>query len=361
VAEAVYLEQGGRTLLARTYLKNGKVVILEPTEPLDFGMSYKVVVKPTLLGSSGSFLTDGETWSFFTEGKSLPSVSSDSMRAHLEILAHDSLKGRGSGSEDELRAAHFLKGLFESYGLEAPPGGTLQSFSTYVEALDTLMTSQNVLAVVPGSGRLADEWLVVGAHYDHLGQRTHLDGSVSVNNGADDNGSGTVLLLEMARIFQEYVAGGSMPVDHRRSVLFAAFGAEEVGLVGSCYYASQQPAVPVAQTRALLNFDMVGRLRDEVLQVIGYGTSVDWAPMVSNSNRPQLQIFDRPFAPDGLTDHFCFWQQGVPYLWFYTGHHDEYHSPADDVDLINFPGLADIGELGLRTLIRLAVEEDPLK
>ena len=104
-----------------------------------------------------------------------------------------------------------------------------------------MLSSRNVLAEVPGSGALADEWLVVGAHYDHIGYRD-LEGEAQVPyNGADDNGSGTVLVLEMARLLQNYVDGDGMAGTDRRSVLFIAFGAEEEGLLGSCHLRVRSP------------------------------------------------------------------------------------------------------------------------
>jgi hypothetical protein len=361
VADAVRLKQGNRILQVTTYLENGRVVILEPTEALDFGLSFQVVVEPSLQSKSGKLLSDQESWSFTTEGSPLPSLDQSVMRAQLEVLAHDSLRGRGSGTEDELKAAQYLVELFQGYGLVPPQGGSVQPFQAYSEKTQSTVTSQNVLAAVPGSGSLAQEWLVVGAHYDHIGVRAQEDGSPGINNGADDNGSGTVVLLEMARIYREYVDAGAMPVEDRRSVLFIAFGAEELGLLGSCHYAVQEPVVPLALTRAMINFDMVGRVREGVVEVRGYGSSQDWAPLVVNANRPGLILYDPPYFCEHCSDYACFQEGGVPFLWFFSGMHQEYHTPSDDVEFINFQGLADIGEVSLRALIRLAVEEDPLR
>lgn len=354
VVDAVTLREGDRILRFTTYLQDRKIVLLEPTDPLDFGTTYRIVVDPTLRSRSGKSLSEQESWDFTTEGDPLPPPNADSMRANLEVLAHDSMMGRGSGTPDEYRAAQFVMERFLAYGLESAPGGSIQPFQLYSDRVERTITSQNVLATVPGTGSLADEWLVVGAHYDHIGLREQEDGTMGLNNGADDNASGTVMILEMARVFREYVASGAMPVEDRRSVLFAAFGAEEVGLLGSCYYASHAPAVPITMTRAMMNFDMVGRLRDRVLLVRGFETSGDWASMAINANHPKLILYDPPPC-ENCSDFACFRNEGVPYIWFFTGTHEEYHTPADDVERINFSGLAEIGEVSLRVLTRLAV------
>jgi Zn-dependent M28 family amino/carboxypeptidase len=229
-----------------------------------------------------------------------------------------------------------------------------QPFEARSRKTQLLLSSQNALAVVPGSGALAQEWVVVGAHYDHIGLREQPDGTMGINNGADDNASGTALVLEMARVFQAHVASGGISTPDRRSVLFAAFGAEEEGLLGSCHYALESPAVPISLTRAMMNFDMVGRLRDGVLQVFGFESSDAWPNMVVNANRPELTLFDPPPC-QACTDFACFRDRGVPYIWLFTGTHGQYHTPADDVELINFPGLMEVGEVALRVLSRLAV------
>jgi Zn-dependent M28 family amino/carboxypeptidase len=197
--------------------------------------------------------------------------------------------------------------------------------------------------------------VIVGAHYDHIGFRNLGSENYGPNNGADDNGSGTVLILEMGRLFQAYVEAGGMGGRDRRSVLFAAFGAEEQGLLGSCSYVHGTPTVPLGRTRAMMNFDMVGRLRGETVFLSGGETSNAWSSLVANSNEPELNLPLSESSCTGCTDHVCFWQAGIPFLGFFTGLHDEYHGPGDDVPLIDFPGMVRIGELALRVLSRLTV------
>jgi len=355
VGESVQLLDAGRPVLTTTYLRNGKVVLMEPTDPLDFGTTYRVRVGPGLQSRRGKSTVSEDSWTFRTEGSAVPDLEIDSLRSTLESLAHDSMKGRGSGTVDEARAASFLQERFEAYGLGVPPGGGIQAFETYSERLDRVISSQNILGAVPGTGSLADEWVVVGAHYDHIGMATEANGTISLHNGADDNGSGTVLILEMARIYRDYVESGGLPSEDRRSVLFAAFGSEELGLLGSCHYVEDDPAVPLEQTVAMLNFDMVGRLREDVLLPLGFESWERWSFMLQNSNHSGLVLVDPPGACSSCSDHACFRQADIPFLWFHTGSHDQYHTPADDVDLINFPGMARIGETSLRVLTRLVV------
>jgi Zn-dependent M28 family amino/carboxypeptidase len=198
----------------------------------------------------------------------------------------------------------------------------------------------------------------VGAHYDHIGYRDLETEEGGPNNGADDNGSGTVLLMEMARQFNFFVAQGGTGDRDRRSVLFAAFGAEEQGLLGSCHYVHQQPVVALAQTKAMMNFDMVGRLRNETLFISGGETSDAWNSLMANANEPELGLAISFSSCRGCTDHACFWQAGIPFTGFFTGFHDEYHAPGDDVELINFQGMVRIGDLAIRALNRLVVMPD---
>jgi Zn-dependent M28 family amino/carboxypeptidase len=192
-----------------------------------------------------------------------------------------------------------------------------------------------------------------------VGFRGLPDETQGPNNGADDNGSGTVLILEMARAFQAYVDAGGTGSRDRRSVLFAAWGAEEEGLLGSCNYVHYIPAVPLGQTRALMNFDMVGRLRENTVYLSGGDVSPAWGPMARNANDPLLNLAFGESSCTGCTDHACFWQAGIPFMGFFTGLHNEYHRPGDDIELIDFTGMVRIGNLSLRVLSRLTVTPSP--
>jgi len=204
--------------------------------------------------------------------------------------------------------------------------------------------TSNVLAVLHGDGPLAEEFVVVCAHYDHLGlqrpmMRKFKAGKLvqdvadpQIHNGADDNASGVAGLIESARLLAG--EGGT-----RRSVLFAAFTAEETGLQGSKYYV-EHPAVPLEKTIAVLNMDMIGRMKPEEWSVQVFGTECgsDFAEMLEDySRRNGLEIASIP-DPGGNSDHASFVRREIPALHFFTGHHGDYHKPSDDAEKINAEG-----------------------
>jgi hypothetical protein len=210
---------------------------------------------------------------------------------------------------------------------------------------------KNVVATLEGSGPAAEETIVVGAHYDHLGVGGGWGslefGSRAVHNGADDNASGTAIVMELGR----QLAGRKEPLGRR--VLFIAFTAEESGLVGSEYYVAR-PLVPIEQTVAMLNFDMVGYLRKDRLEVHGTGTASDFDPLLykwSTVHDLRLRKYSAGYGP---SDHASFYQRGVPVLHFFTGFHDHYHRPSDDYEMLNIRGMRRITELARDLVIELA-------
>lgn len=332
---------------------NGQSIEFVPSDPLDFGTTYIATLSPDIADRAGNRLGSAFHWTFSTDGLPAPALSEDSLRRHIRTLADDSLMGRAAGTPDELKAAEYIAHRFEAWGLTTAPGGAyIQPFQATAPRDGRAVSSRNVLAVVPGAGSLASQWIIVGAHYDAQGTWTLPGDSIAVLNGADDNASGTALVLELARTFRSWTASGGPGDGSRRSVLFAGFGAEEEGLLGSCYYADTSPIA--WQADAMLNFDMVGRLRGNQLWTVGVESSSIWDDMLANANRAELDM--DPSAPCySCSDYACFRRNGVPWLWFYTGSHGDYHSPADDESLIVYPGMLRIGDLALRTLIRLAV------
>jgi hypothetical protein len=194
---------------------------------------------------------------------------------------------------------------------------------------------KNVIGVLPGKGALADETVVVGAHYDHLGRGDSGSlqvGSTDIHNGADDNGSGTVALLELARSLKRF------DPPSRRRIVFIAFTGEERGLLGSAEYV-RNPVFPLETTVAMINLDMVGRLSDDKLTVFGTDTAKEWNELLENAARNyRLNIIKKPegFGP---SDHSSFYAKQIPVLHLFTGTHSEYHRPNDDWPLINFEGM----------------------
>jgi Zn-dependent M28 family amino/carboxypeptidase len=279
------------------------------------------------------------------------------MRHHLEVLAADGMMGRRAGSGYERQAAGYIRARFQAYGLLPGADEYLQGFPIdRVVDGQTGLSSQNVIGVLRGAGSLAEEVVVLGAHYDHLGWITAGD-SVVVFNGADDNASGTALLLELARAMSGVVRGRELKGRDRRSVVFQAFGAEEVGLVGSFYYCDH-PTVPMEGIVAMLNFDMVGRFGPQGLFLMGASSSSDWRELVVGANDERLPIV---YTDEALnrSDQYCFYQNETPILFFHTGLHDQYHTPRDDVALIDVDGMVAVGELAMEVLVDLIVTPSP--
>ncbi|HLF84157.1 MAG TPA: M28 family peptidase [Blastocatellia bacterium] len=228
-------------------------------------------------------------------------------------------------------------------------------------------TSANVVGVLPGSDpQLASEYVVIGAHYDHLG----LGGPESlaakpegqIHHGADDNASGTTGLLEIARVL------ASERGKIKRSIMFIAFSGEELGLLGSGAY-TKNPVIPLATTVAMLNMDMIGRLRNGSLFVGGVGTSPAWKPLLEKLNgaaqatasaagNASSSRFQLGFGEDGFgpSDHQSFYVRDVPVLFFFTGTHDDYHKPSDTADKINGEGLKQVAEFVREIAVSVANE-----
>lgn len=208
-----------------------------------------------------------------------------------------------------------------------------------VERVQT--TVKNVIGVLEGQGPLADETVVIGAHYDHVGRGgrdSASPGSTEIHNGADDNASGTASLLEVARKLSE--KKGQLP----RRVVFIAFTAEESGLIGSARYC-QEPVFPLEKTIAMLNMDMVGRLTDNKLTIFGTGTSTHWQDLLEKLGKQDK--FEISMKPEGFgpSDHSSFYAKKIPVLHFFTGNHPDYHRPSDDWEKINVDGIARVSRL----------------
>lgn len=206
--------------------------------------------------------------------------------------------------------------------------------STGVEEIETI--SWNVAGFIPGNGlKYANEYVVLGAHFDHLGMggsnSLYQGDNPQVHNGADDNASGTTGLLELAEKF------ASVQDKLNRSILFVAFSGEEYGLLGSSYFVNNMP-INADQVATMINMDMIGRLNDEKsLIVYGTGTSTDWKDVLSDIN---VYDFSLTFNDDGYgpSDHSSFYAKEIPVLFFFTGTHTDYHKPSDDADKIEAAG-----------------------
>ena len=214
--------------------------------------------------------------------------------------------------------------------------------------------ARNVVGFLPGKGALAEEYVVVGAHYDHVGMGgvgSLAPGTVAIHNGADDNGSGTTTMLEVARHLSLDKS------DNRRGIIFMAFSGEERGLLGSKHYV-RSPRWPLEKTVTMVNMDMVGRLTDGGLTVYGTGTAEGFDPLMDKLNETSKFKLDKQAAGFGPSDHQSFYEFDIPVFHFFTGLHNDYHRPSDDFDKINIEGMQQIADMVNRLVIDLATRPD---
>lgn len=210
-------------------------------------------------------------------------------------------------------------------------------------------TTRNVLGLLEGDGTTTDV-IVVGAHYDHLGKfPRHPGEEPQIHNGADDNASGTAGVIEMARVLG---AEGGL----RRSVLFIAFSAEEMGLLGSDHFVAN-PTIPLDRVRVMLNFDMIGRLKLDRLAIFGTPTAAAFESLVAQAAENAGVKYTAPTGMTYASDHAMFYDRNIPYLFPITGVHKEYHQPGDDWELIDAEGAARL--LGMfRDIVRALANLD---
>ena len=274
----------------------------------------------------------------------------EDMRQAVEYLASQELGGRYPATIGDTLASEFIVGKLR--GLKLKPvvkgkkkTGYYHDF-TYGKTVEEERTIHNIIAVLPGKDkRLKNEYIVVGSHYDHLGLGGQNSGSrrpdtLGVHPGADDNASGDAVVLELAKYFKKERA--------KRSIIFAFFGAEEQGLIGSKQFLewmkqddAKRINLPADKKGivAMVNLDMVGRMRDGAMSVSGTGTSSQFKTMAEKAaEQTNVQI---SCTPDGYgpSDHASFVAQEIPVLFLTTGGHMEYHTPNDVPSTLNYDGM----------------------
>lgn len=305
-------------------------------------------------------------------------VAPDTMaiRRDVEHLASAALEGRGTGTVGNDSAAAYIARRFESLRLATLPNGCQGSdaalharcerkyFQPFVArsaaaahaGLPSELPSQNVIALLRGSDpALANEYVVIGAHFDHLGRSgasaLDPDSAEAVRNGADDNASGTAAVMELARLLSRHAP--------RRSVIFVTFSGEELGLLGSQRFVDRSP-VPIDRVVAMLNFDMVGRLRNDRVIVYGVETATEMRALVdSAASGTGLEVRG---VGDGYgpSDHSSFYARGIPVLHFFTDLHEDYHRATDDAEKVSAAGVGRVVGLAERVVRAVADRDERL-
>lgn len=309
-------------------------------------MTTKVLLYPLLL-------------SLFLVGEAAAQeISEKNIRKHLEYLASDKLKGRGTSTKEEKKASAYIAKQFRKIGLQ-PKGdngtwyhqfGYKKSKDPHGTDLETApqMYSRNVVGYIDNG---AAHTIVIGGHYDHLGlglDRNSLETNPQgkIHNGADDNASGTAGVIELAR----YYAKNGIKEQH--NFLFLCFSAEELGLYGSKKYV-EYPTIDLATVSFMVNMDMIGRMNQENrIMVGGVGTAPDFVPLLEKLKSSDL-TFKLDSSGVGASDHTSFYLKNIPVLFFFTGQHSDYHRPSDDTDKINYPGEVKVLQLVTRVIEQL--------
>lgn len=270
------------------------------------------------------------------------------LKKHIQYLSKDQLLGRETGTPGAEHSANYIEKHFKKYGL-VPKGtkGFRQAFTakiTRVQNANPERQAENIIGFLDNG---APYTIVIGAHYDHLGQG-HIGGSKDslglgkIHNGADDNASGVAGLLELARHYS------SNKIKEAYNILFIGFCAEELGLLGSKYF-TENPTIALPTIHWMLNMDMIGRYQAENgLAIIGYGTSSAF-PKIMKDIRSDIKFFTSKDG-NGGSDQTSFYRKNIPVLFFHTGGHPDYHMPTDDEDKIDYKAMMSILKIEMEVL-----------
>jgi len=263
----------------------------------------------------------------------------------VEVLSSDELEGRQTGSEGEQKAAKYIAKRFKDLGLDAK--GTSDYYQTFsfkpktdphqevnyiVKDGDSTITGTNVVGLINNN---AQNTIIIGAHYDHLGYGAEGSlhrGEEAIHNGADDNASGVAVMLDLVKSLKDK--------NTNNNYVFIAFSGEEMGLLGSNYFV-KNPTIDTKAVNYMINMDMVGRLKqDSTLAVYGVGTS----PLLKqtlNAHNTNFKLIQKESGV-GPSDHTSFYNADIPVLHFFTGQHEDYHKPTDDYEKLNYEGMKTI-------------------
>ncbi|SIS61250.1 M28 family metallopeptidase [Chryseobacterium gambrini] len=294
-------------------------------------------------------------------------IKAEDLKKNLYVIASDEMEGRDTGSPGQKRAGEYMVNYYKGLGISYP-----KALGSYYQKVPSdfmkkrgggnLPDSENILAFIEGSEK-PEEIVVISGHYDHVGTRNGV-----VYNGADDDGSGTVAVMEIAKAFQAAKKAGNGP---KRSILFLHVTGEEHGLFGSEFY-TDNPVFPLANTVVDLNIDMIGRDDPEnrgkqYVYVIGsemLSSQLKVINEAANKKTNNLELnykYDDPNDTERLyyrSDHYNFAKNNVPVAFFFDGIHEDYHKPTDDVEKIDYNLLAKRTQLVFTTAWEIANRPD---
>ena len=303
------------------------------------------------------------------------SITEQELMELLYVYASDYLEGRRTGSKGQKIAVDFLRDHYMDLNIQAAEGTNNYFQEMTLKVNGKMVSTENVAAIIKGS-KFPNEYIVLTSHLDHIGIE-----SGQINNGADDDGSGTVTMLEIAEAIQIALENGYRP---KRSIVFLHVTGEEEGLLGSAYY-TENPLYPLEQTIVNLNIDMIGRndllhnIGEDYLYLIGsdilsqdlHDISVSINKTYSNLdldfryNDPMLKVYERGryYANRYYyrSDHYNFAKNDIPVIFYFSGTHEDYHLPTDTVEKINYPLLTKRARFIFYTLWELANMEDRIR
>lgn len=288
------------------------------------------------------------------DNEPLRGFHAESYQHVIDVLCRPEMEGRDAGTRGIELARDYLVARFKEAGLE--PAFVVDGKPSYTQPLTLKIRPggrqtepveariENVGGLLPGVGELADEVVIIGAHYDHIGYGHFAsrdpDGHGHIHPGADDNASGTAGVVLLADRFARDAAERTSATESRRTILFTGFAGEERGLVGSSYMTSHpdQWAFDPTKVSGMINMDMIGRLRHDEVYAFSHTSGMQWRAWIEKANVPVgLDVkLDSPSA--GGSDHMAFIRAGIPAVFFNTWLHEDVHTPNDTPDKINARG-----------------------
>lgn len=296
-------------------------------------------------------------------------ITADELKKYLYKFSGDEFEGRDTGEPGQKKAAEYLKEQYMKMGIPSPLGG-----EDYFQEIDEsyfrgrIKSSENVLAYIKGTEK-PDEIVVISAHYDHVG----VDAEGNIYNGADDDGSGTVSILEIAQAFDKAAKDGNGP---KRTIVFLHVTGEEKGLYGSSYY-TENPVFPLEKTVANLNIDMIGRIdenhkapeKNNYIYLIGSDRLSTELHNLSEEINKEYTNLDLDYTYNAKddpnrfyyrSDHYNFAKNNIPIIFYFNGVHEDYHKPTDTADKIDYDLMTKRAKLIFYTAWEVANKEERL-